>query len=156
MSTLARSKRPATLSRVRRGDRVVALIATVIGPVLVWLVATVGFGQQLYQPGFGGSAPQELSIWLVVAVASTAALAGVGVLALIERIHRRAAQDWLVVSSAVLILSLGGPLSGEGIDTANKLALVSMHLAAGAVMIPLLYRSARLRQEKSRRGTERR
>jgi hypothetical protein len=53
----------------------------------------------------------------------------------------------LVVSTAVLILSLGGPLSGEGIATANKLALVSMHLAAGAVLIPLLYRSARLRQE---------
>jgi hypothetical protein len=154
MSALARSKRPATLSRLRRGDRVVAVIATVIAPVLVWLIATVGFGQQLYQPGFGGSAPQELSIWLVAAVAGIAALAGAGVLALIERINRRPAQVWLVVSTAVLILSLGGPLSGEGIDTANKLALVSMHLAAGAVLIPILYRSARLRQEENQAGTE--
>jgi hypothetical protein len=48
-----------------------------------------------------------------------------------------------------LILSLGGPLSGEGIGTANKLALVSMHLAAGAVLIPFLFRSARLRQEEN-------
>jgi hypothetical protein len=55
----------------------------------------------------------------------------------------------LVVSTTVLILSLGAPLSGEGIDTANKLALVSMHLAAGAVLIPLLYRTARLRQEQN-------
>jgi len=149
MSALARSKRPATLSRLRRGDRVVPVIATVIAPVLVWLVATVGFGQQLYQPGFGGSAPQDLSVWLVAAVAGIAALAGVGVLALIERINRRPARVWLVVSTAVLILSVGGPLSGEGIDTANKLALVSMHLAAGAVMIPLLYRSARLRQQEA-------
>jgi hypothetical protein len=148
MSALARSKRPATLSR-RRGDRVVAVIATVIAPVLVWLVATVGFGQRLYQPGFGGSAPQELSIWLVAAVAGIAALAGAGVLALIDRISRRPAQVWLLVSTAVLILSLGGPLSGEGIDTANKLALGSMHLAAGTVLIPLLYRSARLRQEEN-------
>ena len=70
-------------------------------------------------------------------------------MALIERINRRPAPVWLVVSTAVLILSLGGPLSGEGIDIANKLALVSMHLAAGAVMIPLLYRSARLRQERN-------
>lgn len=115
----------------------------------MWLIATVGFGLHLYQPGFGGSAPQELSIWLVAAVAGIAALAGVGVLALIERINRRPAQAWLVVSTAVLILSLGGPLSGEGIDTANQLALVSMHLAAGSVMIPPLYRSARLRQEEN-------
>jgi hypothetical protein len=147
MSAFARSRRPATLSRLRRGDRVVAVLAAVIAPVLVWLIATVGLGQQLYQPGFGGSAPQELSIWLVAAVAGIGALAGAGVLALIERINRRPAQVWLVVSTAALILSLGGPLSGEGISTANRLALLSMHLAAGAVLIPLLYRSARLRQE---------
>jgi hypothetical protein len=149
MSAFARSKRPATLSRLRRGDRVVAVLATVIAPALVWLIATVGFGQHLYQPGFGGSAPQELSIWLVAAVAGIAALAGAGVLALVERVDRRPAQVWLVVSTALLILSLGGPLSGEGISTANKLALVSMHLAAGAVLIPLLYRSARLRQDEN-------
>jgi hypothetical protein len=85
MSAFARSKRPATLSRLRRGDRVVAVLATVIAPALVWLIATVGFGQNLYQPGFGGSAPQELSIWLVAAIAGIAALAGAGVLALITR-----------------------------------------------------------------------
>jgi hypothetical protein len=154
MSAFARSKRPATLSRLRRGDRVVAVLAAVIAPALVWLIATVGFGQHLYQPGFGASAPQELSIWLVAAVAGIAALAGAGVLALIERVDRRPAQVWLVVSTALLILSLGGPLSGEGISTANKLALVSMHLAAGAVLIPLLYRSARLRQEENQSETE--
>ena len=149
MSAFARSKRPATLSRLRRGDRIVAVLAAVIAPALVWLIATVGFGLQLYQPGFGGSAPQELSIWLVAAVAGIAALAATGVLALIERINRRPARVWLVVSTAALILSLGGPLSGEGISTANTLALVSMHLAAGAVLIPLLSRSARLRQEEN-------
>jgi hypothetical protein len=148
MSAFARSRRPAALSRLRRSDRVVAVLATIMAPALVWLIATVGFGQHLYQPGFAGSAPQELNIWLAAAVAGIAALAGAGVLALIERIKRRPAQVWLVVSTAVLILSLGGPLSGEGIGTANKLALVSMHLAAGAVLIPLLYRSARLRQEE--------
>jgi hypothetical protein len=154
MSAFARSKRPATLSRLRRGDRVVAVLAAVVAPEFVWLIATVGFGQHLYQPGFGGSAPQELSIWLVAAVAGIAALAGAGVLALIERVDRRPAQVWLVVSTALLILSLGGPLSGEGISTANKPALVSMHLAAGAVLIPLLYRGARLRQEENQSGTE--
>jgi hypothetical protein len=96
MSAFARSKRPATLSRLRRGDRVVAVLAAVVAPEFVWLIATVGFGQHLYQPGFGGSAPQELSIWLVAAVAGIAALAGAGVLALIERVDRRPAQVWLV------------------------------------------------------------
>jgi len=135
--------------RLRRGDRVVAVVVTMIATALVFLVATLGFGQQLYAPGFGGSAPQELSISLVAATAGIAGLAAIGVLALIERINSRPARVWLVVSTTVLILSLGAPLSGEGIDTANKLALVSMHLVAGAVLIPLLYRSARLRQEQN-------
>ena len=107
MSASARSERPETLSRLGRNDRVVAVIAAIIGPVVVWLVATVGFGQQLYSPGFGGTAPQELSIWLVAATAGTAALAGTGVLALIERFSRRPAQVWLVVSTVVLIVSPG-------------------------------------------------
>src|SRR5258705_13134729 len=115
---------------MRRGDRVIAVLARVIAPAFVWLIATVGFGLQLYQPGFGGSAPQELSIWLVATVAGIAALAGAGVLALIERVNRRPAQVWLVVSTAELVPSLGGPLSGEGISTANQLALVSLQLAA--------------------------
>jgi hypothetical protein len=135
--------------RLRRGDRVVAVVVTMIATALVFLIATLGFGQQLYAPGFGGTAPQELSIWLVAATAGIAGLAATGVLALIERINRRPARVWLVVSTTVLILSLGAPLSGEGIDTANKLALMSMHLTAGAVLIPLLYRSARLRQEQN-------
>jgi uncharacterized protein DUF6069 len=135
--------------RLRPGDRAVAVVVTMTATALVFLIATLGFGQQLYAPGFGGSGPQELSIWLVAATAGIAGLAATGVLALIERITRRPARVWLVISTTVLILSLGAPLSGEGIDTANKVALVSMHLVAGAVLIPLLYRSARLRQEQN-------
>jgi hypothetical protein len=133
----------------RQGDRVVAVLVTVIADAVVFLIATLGFGQQLQAPGFGGSAPQELSIWLVAATAGIAGLAATGVLALIERNSRRPAQVWLVASTVVLILSLGAPLSGEGIATANKLWLASMHLTAGAVLIPFLYRSARLRQQQN-------
>jgi hypothetical protein len=154
MSALARSKRPETLSRLRRGDRVVAVLLAMIATALIFLIATLGFGQKLYAPGFGGSAPQELSIWLVAATAGIAGLAAVGVLALIERVSRRPAQVWSVVSTTVLIVSLGAPLSGEGIDTANKLALASMHLTAGALLIPLLYRRVRLRQEENQPVTE--
>ncbi len=89
MSALAPSERFTTLSWLRRGDRVIAVLATVIGPALVWLIATVGFGRHLYQPGFGGSAPQELNIWEVAIVAGLAALAAAEVLERIERINRR-------------------------------------------------------------------
>jgi Family of unknown function (DUF6069) len=146
---MADASRLPSRQRLPLGDRVVAVLVTVIATALVFLIATLGFGQHLYQPGFGGSAPQELSIWLVAATAGIAGLAGAGLLALIERINRRPAQVWLVVSTTALILALGAPLSGEGIGTANKLALVSMHLTAGAVLIPFLFHSARLPLEQN-------
>lgn len=147
MSGFAPSKQ-AIFGRLRRGDRVVAVFITALTAAVVWLIATLGFGQHLDQPGFGGSPAEELSIWFTAAFAGTAGLAAIGVLALIERVSRRPARVWLVVSTMLLILSLGAPLSGEGIDTANTLALVSMHLASGAVLIPSLYRSARRRQQE--------
>jgi Family of unknown function (DUF6069) len=130
------------------GNRVVAVVVAMIATALVFLIVTLGFAQALYTPGFGGSPPQELSIWLVAATAGVAGVAAVGVLAVIERITRRPARAWSVVSTTALIVSLGAPLFGEGIETANKLTLASMHLTAGAVLIPLLYRNARLREER--------
>jgi Family of unknown function (DUF6069) len=132
--------------RLRRSERVVAVLVSMMATAVVFLIATTSFGQHLNQPGFGGGPPQELTIWFVAATAGVAGLAAIGVLAAIERVSRRPAQVWLVASTTLLILSLGAPLYGEGIGAANKLALVSMHLTAGAVLIPLLYRSARLRQ----------
>jgi hypothetical protein len=142
-------RRVATISRLRQSDRVVAVLAPVIATALVWLIATLGFGLDLHQPGFGGSAPQQLSIWWVAVIAGVAGLVAAGALALIERINRRPARVWLVVSTTLLILSLGLPLTGDGIGTANRLALVFMHLAAGTVLIPFLYRSARIHQEQN-------
>jgi len=117
---------------------------------LVWLVAMAPLGIELSQPGFGTQPPQALPIWWVAVITLVAGLAGWGVLVVIERITSRPAVVWLAVSLVALVLSLGGPASGEGVGTANRLALVAMHLAAGAVLIPSFYRSARRRIEEDR------
>src|SRR5450755_3894068 len=143
MSTLARARYGTTASRSRRRRHVGAVLAAVVATGLVWLIATTGFGLDLYQPGFGSMAPQQLTMWWAAAITGLAGLAAWGVLAIIERFSRRPTRAWLVVSVSVLVLSLGGPLSGDGIAPGNRLALVFMHLAAGAVLIPLLFRSAR-------------
>ncbi|MFC0527443.1 DUF6069 family protein [Phytohabitans kaempferiae] len=79
-----------------------------------------------------------------VAVATTVAgLAAWGLLAILERSTRRAATAWTWISVAVLVLSLAGP---AGAETAGGLvALVSMHVAAGAVLIAGLRRTVRSR-----------
>jgi hypothetical protein len=133
--------------RGRQTERLLAVAGAAGASLLVWLVATAGFGLELSQPGFGSQAPQALSLWWVVAIAAIAGLAASGVLTLIERLTRRAPVVWLAVSLVVLVISLGGPMSGEGIDGGNRLALAAMHLAAGAVLIPLFYRSAQRRME---------
>lgn len=130
--------------------RAAGVLSALIAASLVWLVATIGLSVDLYQPGFGGSAPQPLDITWVAGVAAVAGLAAWGVLTLIERLSRRPSRMWLVIATTVLIGSLGGPLSGDGLAAANRLALVLMHLAAGGVLIAIFYRSARLPEEQDR------
>lgn len=135
------------LGRARHAERLLVILAAVAATALVWLVATTGLRLELSQPGFGTQAAETLSLWWVAAVAAIAGLAAWGMLAIIERRTRRAPMVWLIVSLVALGLSLVGPMSGEGIDGANRLALAAMHVAAGAVVIPLFYRSARRRME---------
>jgi Family of unknown function (DUF6069) len=143
MSSLAFSGHGTTASGSRRLRDLGAVLAAVVATGLVWLIATTGFGLDLYQPGFGTMAPQQLTMWWAAATTGLAGLAAWGVLAIIERFSRRPARACLVVSVGLLVLSLGGPLSGDGITTGNRLALAFMHLAAGAVLIPLYFRSTR-------------
>jgi hypothetical protein len=138
------------MSNKQGRERAVGILSALIAASIVWLIATLGFGLSLYQPGFGGSAPQPLGIGWVAGVAAVAGLAAWGVLTLVERLSRRPARMWLVIATTVLIGSLGGPLSGDGLSPANRLALVLMHLAVGGVLIAVFYRSARRHEEQDR------
>ena len=70
-----------------------------------------------------------------VLVASAAmALAGWGLLAILERRTVAARNIWTVVATIVCVTSMGSPLS-SGIGTGAKLGLASLHLVVGAVVI---------------------
>jgi hypothetical protein len=56
---------------------------------------------------------------------------------------------FLVIAVAALVLSLGTPLAGLGVTLANRLVLISMHLAVGSVLIPVLYWSSPRGEENS-------
>lgn len=124
-------------SRVPQALGVVA--AAVAVTVVVWALADIVVAD-LRQPGFDGTAPRELGVAAVAMAALVGALLGWATLLVLERMTSRGRQLWLGLALAVLLLSMGGPFSGEGISSGNRVALALMHLAVAGVVIPGLYR----------------
>lgn len=134
-------------SPARTGGRWKRRLAVVAGAAVagaaVALVASFVV-DPLQTPGQGGQAPMELNaIWALI-VGAVASLAGWGLLAVLERFApAKAHLIWRIVAVVVLLLSLGGPMGGTGVTTGSRVALIFMHLAVGAVLIPLLPGRAR-------------
>ncbi|MEP7064219.1 MAG: DUF6069 family protein [Betaproteobacteria bacterium] len=126
----------------RRKLRLLAVAGSALATVVVWLVANKVFGIDLYQPAFDARAPQPMPAGFVAVVGAMVALFGWGLLALFERFSLRGERLWLFVAITALLLSLGAPFSGHGISDGNRIALVCMHLAAAAIVIPLFHRSS--------------
>jgi len=65
---------------------------------------------------------------------------------LIERVTRRPRRAWITTGLLLTVVSLSAPLSGHGITATERLALVCMHLAVAAVLIPVFALTIRLSQ----------
>ena len=71
-----------------------------------------------------------------VAVGATCivvALAGWGLLALLERFTARSRLIWTIIAAAVFVVSLLGPAGG--VDASATLGLVALHLIVAAVLV---------------------
>jgi hypothetical protein len=131
-----RREPPARLPR--RRARTLAVVAAALSALAVWLVTDPLLGIDLTTPtGPGSQELQHLTPALVVGTSLVVALAGWGLLALLERFTSRARTIWTAIAVLVALLSLIGPLSSIA-SAANGLALALMHLAVGAVLIPIL------------------
>lgn len=123
----------------RRRSRVKATAGAVGAALAVWVVARFALGIEIASPEFGPDRPSEtVGPVHVAGTALAASVAGWGLLAALERLTARARTIWTVIATGVLAFSLGGPFGGQGITTANQLALLAMHLAVGGVFIPRL------------------
>lgn len=118
--------------------RAIAVAVAVLAALAVWALGELASSAQLAAT----RGPDEMTInsALVVTSALTAGLLGWAALALIQRLSRKPRRTWLVVSTVVLVLSLGAPL-GQGVDVASRMTLTLMHLVVGAVLIPGLART---------------
>jgi hypothetical protein len=127
---------------VLRIRRALIVAGATLVPLLVWLVARVGFGLDVRSPTFNGQ-HFEIGPLLVLLTAMAPCLLGWGVVAILERTTARARVIWIAVALIGLVLSLGMPLSGTGASAGDRMTLVLMHLSVGAVLIPGLANSIR-------------
>lgn len=79
----------------------------------------------------------SLTVGFVLVASTVASLAGWGLVTLIERVTRRPRRAWITTGLLLTVVSLSAPLSGHGITATERLALVCMHLAVAAVLIPV-------------------
>src|SRR5215218_1608033 len=127
---------PAT-SRTTRRRRATAVLAAVLAPAAIWLVAVplLGVDLQVAQPS--GRAPAQITLPLVLVTA----LAGWGLLALLERLTRRARTIWTATAVVALVVSFASLLA-PGTSTTARIVLALLHLTVAAILIPALARSA--------------
>ncbi|HYT78240.1 MAG TPA: DUF6069 family protein [Actinomycetota bacterium] len=138
----------------RRRNRVLVVAVVVAAAVALWAVYHLALGIDLRAPAsFGESGTTSaMGPGQVAFVSAIAALAAWGLLALLERLTRHAHRVWPVIAILALVASLGGPMSGTGLTSANRMELVGFHLLVGAVLIPLMYRTSPRRAASSKRG----
>jgi hypothetical protein len=142
---MASSMEPAASPGGTRGSlwrrptaRPVAVVLAVLAALAVWGVSELVFGIDVQQPAFGTGVPQDLTAGPIVVAGLVAWLALAG----LERLTRHARAAWVALATLVLVVSLGAPLSGRGIDRESRLVLALLHLTVGALLIVLLARTS--------------
>jgi hypothetical protein len=126
----------------RHTARPVAVVLGVLAALAVWGVSELVFAIDVRQPAFGTGVPQDLTAGPIVVASVVAGLAAWLALAVLERLTRRARAAWFGLATLVLVVSLGAPLSGRGIDGRSRLVLTLLHLTVGALLIVLLARTS--------------
>ena len=112
----------------------VVLAASVAVAVAIWMVAAPLAGADLLVDSLVGRMEVDLP-----SVALGSVIGGFGALAvgrIVRRLSSSPRRHFLVATGVILALSLIGPAT-TALTTATALWLCSMHLAVGAVAIPL-------------------
>lgn len=137
-------KGAASLGSGRQRARLAVVGGATVMALCVWFVAEVVLGLDLRRPAASvGARAEEIDAVHVVLSAAVGSFAGWALLAVAERLTARPRRVWTVIAVVAFVVTLGGPLSGSGITSSNRLALVLMHVVVAAVVIPALARTAR-------------
>jgi hypothetical protein len=127
--------------------RLAGVTGAIAAAVTVWLAARYSAGMQLHTPGFGSAQrPASLAAAFVAITSAAATVTAWAALKLIERTARRPRRAWIATGLVALAVSLPAPMSGHGVTSTDRLALICMHLAVCAVLIPVFGLSIRPRR----------
>jgi hypothetical protein len=142
MSVTATTATNATIATTssRRRMRLLTAGTAVAAAVIIWSVAELA-GMHVRQPTTGSGAATALGIGFVIAVSALASFAGWALLAVLEHFTARARVIWTTTAVVFLLLSLGGPFTGHGVSTGNRLVLGLIHLVVAVILITGLPRA---------------
>ena len=127
----------------RRRARLATVGGGVASALVVWAVIEYGFDLDITAPASPGGNAQDIGAPNVAVAAAVGGLVGWAMLVLVERFAARPRRVWTTLAVLALVVSMGGPLTGTGITTADRVALIALHLSVAAVIIPLLGRTVR-------------
>ena len=126
MRTSTTTSKPAVHPAVFVAGATVAAIVT-------WIIARVADVD--FEVEAWGGETMDVGLGIVTAAAAGASLAGWGLLALLQRRTARAREVWTIIATAVLLVSLPGPLFADA-STGARISLTLMHVVVAAVLIP--------------------
>lgn len=125
-------------ARVWKAGALAAVLASIVN-VLIYLIADGLIEGQIAVPRLPdlGREVEQLPIVVVIAFTAVPILLGTVAFQLAARFSRAYAAAVLAIGVVVMLLSLWAPLSID-VESSTKLALVPMHLVAGAAFIGFL------------------
>jgi hypothetical protein len=117
-----------------------AVLGAVAAALAVCVIAHVVGGIPLEVRLTPNGPVQQVGVPSIVVICLLAGLAAVLLVVALERVTRHPRRVWAVIAIVMLLLSLLGPLGAAATAQAG-ISLLCMHLAAGAVLIPVLFLS---------------
>jgi hypothetical protein len=138
MSTLVTTRAPAVRVAARRPGLTAVAGATTANALLWTAGRLAGVDFALNDPG--GTQAHALSLPEIAGFSLLVTLLGWGSLALLRRISKRGNQIWLVLATAVLLLSFV-PIGLEHAGAGTKAMLTVIHLVVAAALVPVLRRT---------------
>lgn len=132
----------------RRRTRTVAVVAAVAATAALWLIGEplLGYDFIVRSPG---QPAIDLGLGEIVFVTLIPSLAAWTLLAALERFTERARTIWSIIAIAVLLASFM-PFTQVEVSTGSAVFLALMHIAVGAVLIPVLGISSTKRPAQKR------
>jgi hypothetical protein len=121
----------------RRRRRALGIVATLVVTLAVWLLGHLA-GADYWITDSQGTVRIDAVVTTQVTV--VLGLVGWGVLATLERLTRYGGTIWTVLAAVVVVASMIPVFLVEA-TTATRVALVAVHLAVGAVLVPALVRA---------------